>query len=106
VEGHVEGVTVREKERFPISISRTPRGRTPEFTAELSYSYSLEGERYWGFYDREFGSEEEGWEFVRDLKDKAVAVSYRSQDHAKSTLSEEAVDMLLKMAHLLPRVRP
>src|SRR5262249_51519617 len=96
VQGHIEGVTVRRKEQFPISISRMPRGRAPEFIAELSYSYSLEAERYWGFYDREFGSEEEGWEFVRDLKDKAVAVSYDSRDHAKSTLSEEAVNMLLK----------
>lgn len=95
-QGRIEGVTVRRKKQFPISFSRTPRGREPAYIAELSYSYSLEGERYWGFYEREFGSEEEGWEFVRDLKDKSVAVSYNPRDHAKSTLSEEAVDVLLK----------
>jgi hypothetical protein len=96
-QGRIEGVTVRRKEQFPFSISRTPRGRAPAFTAELSYSYGLEGERYWGFYDREFGTEGEGWEFVRDLKDKSVAVSYSPRDHAKSALTEEAVNMLLRM---------
>ena len=97
MQGCIEGVTVRRKEQFPISFSRRPRGRAPAFIAELSYSYRLEGERHWGFYGREFESEEEGWEFVRDLKDKSVAVSFEPRDVAKSTLSEEAVNMLLKM---------
>jgi hypothetical protein len=106
VQGHIEGATVRRKEQFPISFSRTPRGRVPAFIAELSYWYSIQGERYWGFYKREFGSEEEGWEFVRDLKDKSIAVSYSSRDHAKSTLSDEAVNMLLKMRPPAPEGAP
>lgn len=96
VQGHIEGVTVRRKEQFALSFSRT-HGRGPIFITELSYSYLLEGERYWGFYEREFGSEEEAREFGRDLKDKPVPVSYSTRDHAKSTLSEESVNILLRM---------
>jgi hypothetical protein len=43
----------------------------------------------------EFASEEEGWEFVRDLKEKLLMVSYNSQNAANSTLSEDAVTTLL-----------
>ena len=98
VEGHIEGVTVRRKEQFSLSS----HGRGPIFITQLSFSYSLEGGRYWGFYEREFGSEEEGWEFGRDLKDKPVSVSYCPRDYAKSTLSQESVNILLRMRSPAP----
>jgi hypothetical protein len=73
---------------------KAPRGRGPA-QAELAYSYTLEGHYYSGFYQREFWSEEEGWEFVRDLQGKAVTVSHNPRNAAKSLLSEDAVSVLL-----------
>ena len=64
--------------------------------AELAYSYSLEGHYYSGYYQREFGSEEEAWDFVRDLRGRPAFVSYNPRQPAKSLLLEDAVSTLLK----------
>jgi hypothetical protein len=92
-QGRVESVSVKPKKQFLVST--TPRGRAPAFTAELAYSYSVEGQYYSGHYERELGSEGEGWEFVRDLQGKTVIVSYNPRNAAKSTVSEESVATLL-----------
>ena len=63
--------------------------------AELAYSYSLEGHYYSGYYQREFGSEEDAWDFVRDLRGRSAFVSYNPQQPAKSLLLEDAVATLL-----------
>lgn len=92
--GRIESVAVKPKKQF-LAFT-TPRGRAPAFTAELTYSYSVEGHHYSGYYEREFGSEEEGSEFLRDLRGKSVIVSYNPRNAAKSALSEDAVTTLLK----------
>jgi hypothetical protein len=63
--------------------------------AELAYLYSLEGHHYSGYYQREFGAEEEAWDFVRDLRGRSAFVSYNPQQPAKSLLLEDAVSTLL-----------
>jgi Protein of unknown function (DUF3592) len=93
IQGRIESVSVKPKKQFLLST--TPRGRAPAFVAELAYSYSVEGQYHSGHYDREFGSEEEGWEFVRDLQGKSVMVSYNPRNASKSTLSEDGVTTLL-----------
>jgi len=63
--------------------------------AELAYSYTVEGHYYSGYYQREFGTEEEAWDFVRDLRGRPAFVSYNPRQPAKSLLLEDAVSTLL-----------
>lgn len=63
--------------------------------AELKYSYSLEGNSFTGRYEREFPTEWEAWEFLRDLQGKSVTVSVNPLNPSSSTLSESAVETLL-----------
>jgi hypothetical protein len=88
VQGRIESVEVKQKKLFR-------RGRAPGFIAELAYSYALEGHYYGGYYQREIGSEQEAWEFVRDLQGKPVVVSHNPRKLAKSMLSEDALTVLL-----------
>jgi len=91
--GCIEAVAVKPKKQ--ILIPTAPGGRAAAYMAELAYSYTLEGNCYLGQYRREFPSEEEGREFVRDLHGKSVIVSYNARKPGKSLLSEEAVSTLL-----------
>jgi len=99
-QGRIESVSVQPKKQFFVSIGA--RGRAPSFAADLAYSYSVQGQWYPGHYERQFGSEEEAWEFVRDLQGKPVSISYNPQDVAKSALSEDALASLPKMRVPLP----
>ena len=81
VTGRIESVAVKPKRQF--FISTTPRGRAPAFMAELAYSYALEGHHYSGYYQREFPTEEESWEFVRGLQGKSAMVSYNPRNPRK-----------------------
>lgn len=92
VTGRIESVAVKPKKQFLISA--TPRGRAPAYTAELAYSYTLEGRYYSGYCQREFGREEEGREFVGDLQGRSAIVSYNPRNPSKSLLSEDAVSAL------------
>jgi hypothetical protein len=85
---------VNESKRFFISTA--PRGSSPNYVAELGYSYFVAGRTSSGRYRREFGSEEEALEFVRDLRGKPVAVQYNPSKPSTSTLSESSVETLLK----------
>jgi hypothetical protein len=92
--GQIESVSVSEPKRFFLSTS--PRGRAPAYVAELAYSYSVAGNVNAGFYKREFGTEEEASEFVRDLKGKPVEVHYNPNKPSSSTLSEASIETLLQ----------
>ncbi len=98
----IESVAVKPKKQFLISASA--RGRAPAYAAELAYSYTLEGRYHSGYYQREFGSEEGGWEFVRDLQGKSVLVFYYSRKVGKSLLSEDAVSALLSARQERPPI--
>jgi len=74
--------------------AKPPRGRGPA-RAELAYSYTLEGHSDSGYYERDFGSEEEAGEFVRDLPGRSAIVSCNPRIPAKSLLPEDAVTALL-----------
>ena len=93
VQGRIESVEVKPKKQF--LIPGAPRGRPQAFTAELAYSYILEDHYYSGYCQREFGSEEEGGEFVRELQGRSVVVSYNPRNAAKSLLSEDSVSAML-----------
>jgi hypothetical protein len=86
---------VEIKKKKPFAVSTSPRGGRLLYTAELAYSYALEGRYYSGYYGRESATEEEGWDLVRDLQGKSVFVSYNPRNPAKSLLLEDAVSSLL-----------
>jgi hypothetical protein len=94
VQGRIESVEVKKTKPFLISTSL--RGQRLLYRAELAYSYTLEGHYYSGYYRREFATEEEGWEFVRDLQGRSAFISYSPRNPAKSLLSEGAVADLLQ----------
>lgn len=89
----MEFASVSEAKRFFISTA--PRGSSPRYVGELGYSYFVAGSTYAGRYKREFGSEEEALEFVRDLKGKPVAVQCHPSKPSTSTLQESSVETLL-----------
>lgn len=92
--GRIESVSVNESKRY--IISSTPRGSSANCVAELGYSYSVAGNAGAGLYKREFSTEEEAWEFLRDLKGKPVAVHYNPNNPSSSTLSEPSIDTILQ----------
>lgn len=102
VTGQIESDSVnKSKGSF---ISSTPRRSSPTHVAELGYSYSVAGNVEAGFYKREFGTEEEAWEFLRDLKGKPVAVLYNPNNPSTSTLSEPSIETLLQTRAPKPAV--
>jgi len=92
--GQVESVTVSDAKRPFFSPSLG--GSSPSYVAELGYSYSPAGNREAGFYKREFGTEGEAAEFVRELQSKPVVVHYNPDKPSVSTLSESAIESLLQ----------
>lgn len=92
--GQVDYVSASETKRTFFSTS--PRGSARTYEAELGYSYSIAGTKYCGRYKREFGTEAEAYEFVRDLKGKAVPVQYNPNKPSTSVLLEPSVETLLR----------
>lgn len=54
--------------------------------AELGYSYVVEGERYSGYYSRQFADEQHGWDFADALRGQRVVVRYRDDHPGVSVL--------------------
>jgi hypothetical protein len=44
---------------------------------ELAYSYSVEGERYSGYFQQQFAQEQDAWDYIHALKRQAVFVRYK-----------------------------
>jgi len=59
--------------------------------ARIIYSYSLGGDTFRGRYEREFGRDDEAWEFLRELEGKPVEVHYNRMRPEESALSEESL---------------
>ncbi len=92
--GQIESLTITESKRS--FFSSTPRGNSPEFVVEISYSYSVAGNVEAGTYKRGFNTDDEALEFQRDLKGKPVAVHYNPNKPSKSALSEASIEQLLQ----------
>jgi hypothetical protein len=91
--GQIESISVSDAKRTPFSASS---GSSPSYVAELGYSYSVAGNVNAGFCKREFVTEEEASEFVRDLKGKPVVAHYNPNQPSSSTLSEASIETLLQ----------
>jgi hypothetical protein len=92
--GQIESTAVNDAKRS--FFSNEPTGSRAKFVAELEYSYWATGKLETGTYRREFGSNEEAWEFQRDLKGKSVVVHYNPNKPSKSAVSESSIAALLQ----------
>lgn len=92
--GQIDSVSVNESKR--TFFSTAPRGRSPGYVAELSYSYSVAGTNYTGTYKRNCGTEGEASDFVWDLTGKPVSVNYNPDKPSASILLEPSIDTLLR----------
>jgi len=88
-DGRIESVDVSK----PSFSFTTKRGY---YVAELGYSYSVAGNLNLGLYKREFPTEHEADEFVRDLQGKAVVVHYDPEKPSRSTLLEPDIGVVLQ----------
>jgi hypothetical protein len=92
--GRIESVDARQpKVLFFFAPSKDS---SANHLAELKYSYSVAGNSFTGHYEREFPTEWEAWDFLRDLQGKSVTVLINPHNPASSTLSESAVETLLQ----------
>jgi hypothetical protein len=89
VDGRIESVAVT-KPRFSFT---TKRGY---YVAEFAYSYSVDGTPYSGRYKREFPTEREAEEFVRDLQGKPVSIHYNPASPSGSVVLESDLENLLQ----------
>ncbi len=88
-DGRIESVEV-DKPSFSFT---TKRGY---YVAELRYSYSVAGTLNAGRYKRDFPTEQEADEFVRDLQGKAVVVHYDPDKPSSSALLVPDIDGVLQ----------
>jgi hypothetical protein len=88
-EGRIESAEITK----PSFSFTTKRGY---YVAELGYSYSVAGTSHWGRYRREFPTQHEAEEFVRDLKGKPVAVHCNSTSPSSSVMLEADIEGLLQ----------
>jgi hypothetical protein len=86
-EGRIESVEITK----PTFSFTTKRGY---YVAELGYSYSVAGTLHSGRYKRDFPTEPEAEEFVRDLKGKPVAIHFNSTSPTSSALLEPDIEGL------------
>jgi hypothetical protein len=88
-DGRIESVEVTK----PTFSFTTKRGY---YVAELGYSYSIAGTAFSGHYRRDFPTEREADEFVRDLQGKAVVVHYDPNKPSSSMLLEPDIEAVLQ----------
>jgi hypothetical protein len=86
-QGGIESTSVGPAKLF--GAGSFTRDKSDRYSAEIAYSYSVDGERYSGRYAQNFTDEDEAEEFVRDLQGKPVAIRFNSRKPSKSALVEE-----------------
>ncbi len=87
VQGRIERATVEQK-RVLLGLERS---NGPMFTAIIRYSYAMGADSYVGFRKQDFGNEEEGLEYVRDLGGRSVSIAVNPSKPAESQLLDEAI---------------
>jgi len=102
-QGRIESVDVVKPKRLFVSTGFG--NRSPVYAAEIAYSYSVESSIYAGHYRRDFGGEDEAWEFLREFRGKPVTVQYNPRKPADSTLSEDAVATLIQTRAPVPEAK-
>jgi len=72
VEGKIEAATVSVFAEQSLS--------------ELAYSYLVDGERYSGYFTRQFADEQDAWDYVHPLKGQAIFVRHKPSNPAVSSV--------------------
>ena len=72
------------------------KSRTGRYDAVLHYSYSSAGSPHFGQYKREFPSEEDAEEFLRDLEGKPVTVRHKPANPSRSMLFDSDLENTLQ----------
>jgi hypothetical protein len=54
--------------------------------AHLGYSYRVEGERYSGYFVRQFADEQDAWDYIRPLKKQTIFIRYRPSNPGVSAV--------------------
>ena len=62
----------------------------------MNYIYLVDGISHTGVKQREFGDQEEAWEYLRDLEGKPVEIQYKPGKPGTSSLSESSLQALLQ----------
>jgi hypothetical protein len=88
-DGRIESTEVT-KPNFSFT---TKRGY---YVAQLGYSYSVAGSIHSGLYRREFPTQPAAYDFVRDLKGKAVAVRHSPSKPSRSMVLAPDIEAVLQ----------
>jgi hypothetical protein len=67
-------------------VSTTQGQNRESATAELSYSYELNGRYFSGYHSETFGDEQKAWSYVDSLKGHPVQISYNPRKPEISVL--------------------
>jgi hypothetical protein len=68
------------------SVELVVRGRSRRYELMVSYSYSVNGDKYGGTYTESFGSEPEAQSALKSLQDLPPPARYKSNDPSKSVM--------------------
>ena len=102
-QGRIDAVDVPSDERKVFGLSLTT-SRNRMSKARVAYSYSWLGQDFRGIYIREFGRDEEAWDFLRELEGKPVEVHVNRTKPEQSALSESSLETLLQRRAPAPPV--
>jgi hypothetical protein len=87
-QGRVESTAIKERQLF--------RSRTSSSSiASFKYSYEVGGNKYAGTFEKQFGTNEESEDFLRDLIGKDVTVQYNPERPSRSFVLDSAIKSLL-----------
>lgn len=88
-QGRVDSTEVNASKGFGTSTSSTP------FIASFEYSYEVGPKKYVGTYKKQFGTDEESDDFLRDLIGKDVRVQHNPKHPSRSFVLDSAISSLL-----------
>jgi hypothetical protein len=88
-QGRVESTAINERKRFRTSASSSSS------VASFAYSYDVGGTKYFGTYKKQFGTDEESDDFLRDLTGRDVRVQYNPAQPSRSFVQASSIAFLL-----------
>jgi hypothetical protein len=99
-QGRVDSTAMNESQWFRIKSSSSVS------IGSFRYSYDVGGTQYSGKYRKQFGTDEESEDFLRDLTGKSVRVQYNSERPSRSFLLDSSIDALLSSRSPSPARNP
>jgi hypothetical protein len=88
-QGRVESTAINESNWFRPRTSSSPS------IAAFRYSYDVDGTGYVGTYKKQFGTDEESEDFLRDLTSRNIKIQYTPRRPARSFVLNNSIDILL-----------